>query len=418
MKGVQTVQNITHLPEYLVKDIEDLVSLSDRIKGNSRKMYAPVTLDMTKAHQLHEDVKRWSKRLDTSVYTEAAAQGIDVPELLEQRDPSPRNLSGEIVTELDALGRQLYAAGVNLNQTTVELFLAGSAAVLMPAIVNRWLREGQKLAGGAMGLWAIDREVNAMQVNPFHIEAESAAGDSAKAPQNTANQKRFGAVAEGGSLPVVRIGYRDKTVNLGTYGIDLRCDYKAVKYMSMTELRLIFIWIGMQLIYDQLDNIFTLIVSGDGDTGAPPSYLQISGGGAAGALLHADLIAGRVKMAVNGMMTTHWLGGVNEMTDFLNLSQFTGANYRDTPLDKVLGQGRNRGPIETPYGMLLPALAGTADYLAFMDQMFAVARVVEQRLMVETDKLIGELDEEVAISETVAYYKWTLDASGYIDYSA
>lgn len=415
MRG-QPTGTTAHLPEYLVAEVQNLIALSNRL-GHRSGLVSPIKVDMTRAEVLAKDVKEWSRRKDLSIYEEAASLKVDVWDLLELRDPSPRNLAGQICTELDALGRQLYAHDVNLNSTTVELFMSGQAAILMPALVTRWLREGQQLAGGGIGLWAIDKRVNSMTATPFHIEAASAAGDAALSPQNTFYGKRMGAVGESGHLPVVRIGYRDKDVKLGTYGIDLQTDYKAVKYMSMTELRLIFLFIGMQLIYDQLDNIFTLIVSGDGDTGAPPSYLQISGGGGAGALVHADLVQATVKLGANGMMVTHWIGGINELTDFLNLSQLTGANYRDNPIRSVL-QNQRRGPIQTDYGILLPALAGTADYLCFMDSMFAVARCVEQPLMVENDKLIGELHEEVAISETVAYYKWLQDGSGYIDYSA
>jgi hypothetical protein len=374
-----------------------------------------VTLDFDGARKTADMIREWSRTKDLALYHEAAEKGVYPWEALEQYDPSPRDLNGDIIVPLDAMERALYVLGINLSQATVDQFFAGPGMILMPAMALRWVRQGIQMANGASGVFTINRRVNGMNVNPIFLEAENAAGDAAKAPPTTSDRKRLGAAGFQG-LPITRIGYRDKDVKVGVYGRDIQFDYKVVKYASMTELRLIFNFVGMQIGYDDIGNIFQLIDVGDGSSGAPPTRLQIAGATGGGTLVFSDLIKAIVRMQEGGFRVTHWIGESDSLIDFLSLSQFTGANERDQTLRGLL---TGRGPFQTPLGTLLIAQnpPADADHLGFFDGAFAVAKGEEQPIAVETDKILQGQLEEVAIAGAWAFWRFAHDAAGMIDYS-
>lgn len=371
-------------------------------------------MSFDKAVKVGEEIKSMSERRDLALYEEAKQKKLYPWEVLEERDPSPRNFDGEIISPLDAMERCLYTLGVNMKITTVDQFYAGPAMILAPAMILRWVKQGMDMAFGAAGVYSINRKVTGMNINPLFLEAESAAADAAKAPATTTDGKRLGATA-GGDLPRTHVGYRDKDVKIGTYGRDLTFDYKVVKYATLQEMKLIFNFIGMQIAYDDYDNIYYIIENGDGSSGAPPSRLQITGSTAGGTLVFSDLITAIVRMQEGGFRISHWIGQSDSIIDMLALAQFSGANFRDQTL-KALFTGR--GPIETPLGNLVIApTLGTADYLAFFDGDYAIAKGEEAPITIETDKIIRQQFEEAAIVGSWAFWKFAHDASGFINYS-
>ena len=381
----------------------------ERNPAAAPKMSMP--MDMTASRALSKDIAQWSETGDLSLYKEAEQKKCYPWEVLEERDPSLTSPEGEILTPLDALGRALYSLGLNLSSMTVEQFAAGPGLILTPALVLRWVRQGVVMAAGSMGV-TVSRRVNGLNVHPIFLEAEEVAGDAAKAPPTTTDRKRLG--ASQGGLPRTHVGYRDKDVKIGTYGRDLTFDYSVLKYMSMQEMRLIFNYIGMQIGYDDIGNIFDIIDVGDGSSGAPPTRLQISGATGGGTLAFADLTTALVRLREGGFSLTHWVGQSDSMIDFLNLSQFTGANDRDQTLAQVFA---GRGPIDTPIGKLLITSQGDADHLGFFDGTFAIAKGEESPLTVETDKIIQMQFEETAVVGRWAFWKLAHDASGMVDYS-
>lgn len=401
--------------------VYDAVARAEELVRQTRidaeRAYAPVTMDLSGASKLAEEVARWTETKSLDLYQQAKQKGVEPWQVLEEIDPSPRNINGEMMVPLDALERVLYVMELDISSMTVEQFYAGKAMVLGPALVNRWLKEGYNMAFGGPTIFAVERRLTALTVHPLFLEAIGAAGDAAKAPPTTSGKKRLGALTESGSLPVTRVGYREKDVAVGTYGRDLEVSYDVVKYATVQELRIIFLYIGMQIAYDDIGNVFEVIDVGDGSSGAPPTRLQISGAGGAGALVFKDLVTAIARMAEGGFRVTHWVGESDSFIDFLSLAQFSGANERDWTLRELL---QSRGPFATPLGILLPSPnpPADADHLGFFDAMFAVARGIETPLMVEADKIIAQRLEEAAISGKWAFWKLCHDASGMIDYSA
>lgn len=398
-----------------IKRMQQEISRLTDIVGVIQKPSQNLAMDFDLSKKTAERVKMWSKSLDTELYRVAESENKYPWEVLEDWDPSPRDIDGQILTPLDAMERCLYSLGINLAAMTVEQFFAGPGMILAPAMVLRWVRQGIDMANGASGIYSINRRVNGMNVNPIFLEAANAADTAAQSPETTTAKKRL--APGGGGLPVTHVGYRDKNVKIGTYGRDLTFDYKVVKYASVVELKLIFNFIGMQIGYDDIGNVYELIDAGDGDSGAPPTRLQISGAGGAGTLVFNDITTAIVRMQAGGFRLTHWIGESDSMIDFLTLSQFSGANFRDQTLANLL---MGRGPFKTTLGTLLiaPNPPADADRLLFFDSEFAVAKGEESPITVEADKIIQMQFEEVAIVGSWAFWKFALDASGRINYSA
>ncbi len=401
--------------DYDIPRMQEEIARLTAMVGLVQKPNANLTMDFAQSKKSAEMIKQWSVEKNTELYDRSKNEGKYPWEILEDIDPSPRNLAGEILTPLDALERVMFSLDINLAHTSVDQFFAGPGMILAPAMVLRWIKEGITMSNGASGIWSINRRVNGMRVNPIFLEAAEVADTAAKSPETSTAKKRL---APGmGGLPVTHIGYREKDVKIDTYGRDMTFDYKVVKYASMIELKLIFNFVGMQIGYDDIGNIYELIDVGDGDSGAPPSRLQISGAGGAGVLVFADLVTAIMRLRAGGFSLTHWIGETDSMIDFMNLSQFSGANHRDETLRQLL---MGRGPLQTQLGTLLiaPNAPADADRLLFFDSMFAVAKGEESPITIETDKIIQMQFEEIAIAGSWAFWKFAHDASGRINYSA
>ena len=376
------------------------------------------TMDLGPSKQIADRIKVDSRNQDTGLYREATEMGISLNDYLETLDPSPRDPFNEVVSPLDALERVLYHLQTPARgPITVDQFISGPAAILMPALILQWVNEGMEMGFGSMGVFSAVRPISGMTMTPLYLEGDEQQG-VAKAPPTTRTGKRLGAAAKSG-LPKTIVTYRDKDVKLGVYGRVLDFSYEVVKYASLDELRLIFLFIGLQIAYDDIGNIFEIIDVGDGTSGTPPTRLQISGAGGAGTLTWQDIVMAVARLGEGGFRVTHWVGESDSLVDFLSIPQLTGAPGSNIGmlLGEILMQ---RGPYQTPFGTILisPNPPADVDHLAFFDQMFAVAKAQESALVIELDKIIAMRWEEVAISGTWGFWKWASDASGVIDYSA
>lgn len=377
----------------------------DRVVGNA-------VMDFSKTKLMADRVRDWTKSGSLEMYSIAKQKGLGIEEYLEEEDPSPRDMDGNLLVPLDAFER----LGVELDfglHTKVDHFFAGPGMTLMPALITRWVREGIEMGRGGQDLWSFIDEVEGLHAHPIAWEKEGAAAEAAQMPKTTVAKKQLSAAGKSG-LAVTHIGYRDADIALGTFGRVIDVDYAVVRNARMVKLRRIFQRIGVQIAFDEVGNVFSIILNGDGVTGVPPARLVISGSGGAGVLTFADLTTAIAQMAP--FRITHWVTDTNGIADFLNLSQFTGPNFRDQTLGSIMSGGE--GPIVTSLGVLLAGSGATADNIIFLDARFAMVKAVGQPLTVEADKIISQRWERVAISEELAYYKDESDASGRINYSA
>ncbi|MBU0985002.1 MAG: hypothetical protein KKA42_14105 [candidate division Zixibacteria bacterium] len=327
--------------------------------------------------------------VDRDLYLEADTRGLSLSELLETDDfdPSP---SG---SPLDAFDRQLALAGVHLNgknPTTVEQFFQ-KAAVLMPEFMMREIKRGQAMRPELARLIANTTTVSSNRYTPFHVD--------------TSNNARLSLrpIGESAEVPQLLVNEQTNAVTVPDYGLALKASYKALRYRSTSQFRVLLWYIGFRMQTDKIAMLVKTILDGDGNDNAA----AVINAGTSGVLDYDDLVTLWSSFAPFEMncMICH----VDALRTILTLEEFK------TPLAGYRFQ--NDGELFSPLGAaLVRSDEMPADRVIGLDTRFAVEEVVTQPLMVEYDKIIDQRLEEAVITESVTYAKVIQEASVVLDY--
>lgn len=260
--------------------------------------------------------------------------------------------------------------GVDLNKLTVERFFQSdpNAKWLFPDIVREAVVAGMKRKPVYPSLIVRDEHVEGTAYDiPYVEESES--------------EESVHAVAEGASIPESEIQYGDRVIRLAKLGRGVIASYEAVRRMSVDLLRVHLQRIGERLGHD-LDQLLALVLAnGDesGDASAPVTLKTAT----AGTWTYEDVLNGYLHLSLNHYFTpTHVLAGASLCKKLLGFSEFKEA---------VLFDFAKTGSLPTPLGMQLVPIEGQPDNrLTIMDAGYAVAKLTEQDLLVESDKLISQ----------------------------
>ncbi|HUV29495.1 MAG TPA: hypothetical protein VMY05_00190 [Acidobacteriota bacterium] len=321
-------------------------------------------------------------------YVEAEARGATLSELLEHEeyDPTPAGCP------LDAFERQLALAGIRLSgkaPTTVEQFFQ-KAAALMPEFMLREIKKGQAMRPELRRLVANSTAVASNRYTPFHVD--------------TSNTNRFSLrpIGDGAEVPHLLVTEQTHAVNVADYGLALRASYKALRYRTTSQFRVLLWYIGFRMQTDKIAMVVDCIINGDGNDNAASKINSATGG----SLTYDDLISLWAQFAPFEMNTI--ICHVNTLKTILTMDEFKDplAGYRF----------QNRGDLFSPLGAtLIRSDEVPTDFVIGMDHRFAVEEVVTQPLAVEYDKIIEQRFEEAVISESVSYAKVIGDGSVILD---
>jgi hypothetical protein len=313
---------------------------------------------------------------------------MTLSELLEcdEYDPTPSGCP------LDAFERQLALAGILLGgkmPTTVEQFYQ-KAPALVPEFMMREIRKGQAMRPELKRLVANSTTVASNRYTPFHID--------------TSNDARFSLrpVGEGAEVPHLMVTEQTHAVNVTDYGLALRASYKALRYRTTSQFRVLLWYIGFKMQTDKIGMVVDCVISGDGNEN-PASVINSD---ASGTLDYDDLISLWAQFAPFEMNSI--VCHINTLKTILTLEEFKDplAGYRF----------QNKGDLFSPLGATLVRSDDVpTDYVIGMDNRFAVEEVITQPLMVEYDKIIEQRFEEAVISESVSYAKVIREASVILD---
>lgn len=342
-----------------------------------RELTGPV--DLSRASEL---------KIDHDIYLEAEARGMTLSELLEtaEYDPTP---SG---SPLDAFERQLALAGIRLggkNPTTVEQMYQ-KAAALMPEFILREIKKGQSMRPELSSLIANSTTVANNRYTPFYIDTGSG-GNLSLRP-----------IGEGGEIPQLLVTEQNHAINVPEYGLGLKASYKALRYRTTAQFRVLLWYIGFRLQTDKISMIADCILNGDGNDNAA----TVINAESSGSLSYDDLISlwAQFEPFEMNSIVCH----VNNLKTILTLDEFKDplAGYRF----------QERGELFSPLGASLVRCDTVAtDLVIGLDSRFAVEEVITQPLMVEYDKIIEQRFEEAIVSESVAYAKVIKEASIVLD---
>jgi hypothetical protein len=352
------------------------------VAAEENKKRINVAVDLSRAKSI--DIGR-------DLYVEAQARGMSLTELLEQPeyDPSPPGCP------LDAFERQLAAKDLRVsgvNPITVELFYRGAPA-LMPEFMQREIRRGMNMRPELGRLLASTSRVNTSRYSPIYIDHSATDSEMSLRP-----------VGEGAEIPAVNVTEQNNTIAIPDYGLSLKVTYKALRYRSMAQFKVLLWYIGYRLQSDKAALVVDTIINGDGNSNAA----TVINTDVSGTVDYDDLVKfwNEFYPYRPNVLVCH----KDMVRTILTLTEFK---------DPIVGFSfQANGEITSPLGAtLIRCDEVPSDYVIGLDNRFAIEEVVGQPLMVEYDKIINQKIEEAVISESVAYAKVIREASLVLDNS-
>lgn len=326
--------------------------------------------------------------MSRDLYVEAESRGLTLSELLEceEYDPTPNGCP------LDAFERQLALAGVRLggkSPTTVEQFFQ-QAPALLPEFMLREIKKGQAMRPELGRLIANSTSVASNSYTPFFID--------------TSDDTKFSLrpIGDGADVPQLLVTEQNHAVKVTDYGLALKTSYKALRYRTSSQFRVLLWYIGFRIQSDKIAMVVDTIINGDGNSNGA----TVVNTAASGTLDYDDLISLWAQFSPFEMNTL--VCHIDQMKTILTLDEFKDpmAGYRF----------QNTGDLFSPLGARLIRCDDVpSDYVLGLDSRFAVEEVITQPLTIEYDKVIEQRFEEAVISESVTYAKVIKEASVILD---
>ena len=356
-------------------------------------------MDLTRSNTLKEKVIELSRTGSMAWYREAQEQGLTLSEYLEKMDPSPRDDQGKMASPLDAFERLLYVLDLPASgkeSITVDEFFVSKGMILSAELLMREIRRGYKMVQDPEELVAVSVPVNGPSVRPIYIKTDNA-------------QKSLALKEEGAEYPSVTMAYRDKELNIKDKGRRFDFTYKLVKNQKLAEFKNFLWWVGAQIAYDEIDDIYDIIINGDGTSSGATDHFD----GTPGTLAFSDLVHLAASFTVPAQMT-HILAAKSDIEVVLTMSQFQDPlSWRESELFARTGDYRAFRPVNAK---LVSAPNATATKLAALDHRFAIRESVSQPLMIEAEKVISQKLESAIVSKESVYSIMVEEAIGISDY--
>jgi hypothetical protein len=358
-----------------------------------------LSLDFSNSYALREKINEHSRSGNLALYAEAQERGLSFSELLEEMDPSPRRADGTLDTPLDAFERQLYLAGVvtaGRNATTLEQFLTGVGLILAPEYVSREIQRGYRMVQDPADLVAAIVPERGPSVKPIYIKTDYA-------------KKPLARRGDAANYPVVVLAYREKDASMVDRGRQFDFSYRVLKNQKLAEFRVFLNWIGAELAFDEITEIYGIVINGDGTSPAPSNSFN----GTAGSFGYSDLA--HLSLAFGGpARMTHLLGTKADIEKILNIPEFQDPQAFQGQMPFLAsGDYRSFLPMNT---RLVVCPGATATKFAALDHRFAVRESVAQPLLIEAEKVISQKLESAVISKESAYTIMVEDAVAISDY--
>lgn len=262
--------------------------------------------------------------------------------------------------------------GIDISRITVERFFQSdpNAKWLFPDIVRESVLAGLKRKPVYPQLIVRDEHIEGTVYDvPYVNETEADA------------EEELRTVAEGAAIPESEITYGDRIVRLDKKGRGVVASYEVIRRMSVDMLRVHLQRIGERLGRALDARVAHVLVNGDtSGSGTAPVSINTA---TSSTWAYGDLVSGFLKLNLEHYFTpTHMLADPDTCSAILNLAEIK---------DSALFDFAKSGNLPTPLGVkLVPMADHAADKLTIVDAGYAVAKLTEQDLLVESDKLINQ----------------------------
>jgi len=260
--------------------------------------------------------------------------------------------------------------GIDMRKISVDRFFQSdpNAKWLFPDIVREAVLTGLKRKPKYPSLIARDEQIQGTSYDvPFVVESET--------------EEEMRTVAEGATIPESEIRYGDRPVRIDKKGRSVVASYEVVRRMSVDLLRVHLQRVGERLGRHLDARLATVLVSGDSSGASTAAELVNTA--AVNVWTYADILKGFAKLTLDNYFTpTHMLANSGLMQTVLGLDEFK---------EGVLFDFAKTGNLPTPMGVqLVPMSDQPANKLTILDAGYAVQKITEQDLLVESDKLINQ----------------------------
>ncbi|MBI5093495.1 MAG: hypothetical protein HZB26_13770 [Candidatus Hydrogenedentes bacterium] len=260
--------------------------------------------------------------------------------------------------------------GIDLNRITVDRFFQSdpNAKWLFPDIVRDAVVSGLKRKPVYPQLIIRDEPIHGTAYDVPYVQENS-------------DEEELRKVAEGASIPESEITYGDRIVKLDKKGRGVIASYEVIRRMSVDMLKVHLQRIGERLGRNLDARLATVLVSGD-SSGAGTAPVTVNTA-TPGAWVYGDLVNGFMTLTLDHYFTpTHMLANAALCQTLLGLAEIK---------DSVMFDFAKTGNLPTPLGVrLVPMVDQPANKLTILDANYAVEKLTEQDLLVESDKLINQ----------------------------
>ncbi|CAK7080501.1 phage major capsid protein [Tissierella sp.] len=335
-------------------------------------------------------------KLEKGIYQDAIKEGKTFSEKLEELDPT-ENYKGTEHDGLDAFQRQLkrfdIATSGGNSDVVAKFYQTYESSVIFPEYLDRRVREGIEEGNILNQIVGTSTSIPAMQYTATY-------GDEI----DEADLELLD-IAEGAEFPETEIKLRDKTTKFYKRGRLLKITYEALQLMKIDVFGLHLRKIGMQIGKTQLKDAIKVLLNGDGNNNAAPSFTIGDGtiGGVAGTLTYNEIVKFWMEFK-EGYDVNTVIAPKDIITATLLMSEFkdpqAGFNYQSTgKMINPLGANWLRCDV-VPTGKLIG-----------MDKRYCLEEVTVSGTLIEYDKVINRQLERAAISEIKGFNKIYKDSA-------
>jgi len=260
--------------------------------------------------------------------------------------------------------------GVDLGQVTVERFFQSdpNAKWLFPDIVRESVLAGMKRKPVYPSLIVRDEPVSSTAFDvPYVVD--------------NAHEEELRTVAEGAVIPESEITYGNRIVRLDKKGRGVVASYEVIRRMSVDLLRVHLQRMGERLGRDLDARLAQVLAAGDNSGSATAPVVMNTA--TPETWTYTDLVAAYLTLAQDHYFTpTHMLVEASAGLQILNLPEFKDSNHFDFA---------RTGKLPSPFGVEIVPLADQPEgKVTILDAGYAVQKLTEQDLLVESDKLINQ----------------------------
>lgn len=259
--------------------------------------------------------------------------------------------------------------GIDLHRITVERFFQSdpNAKWLFPDMVREAVVEGMRSKPVYPQLIIRDEQIDSAVYDVPYV-------------QESEEEEELRLVTEGSAIPESEITYGDRIIRLDKLGRGVIASYEVIRRMSVDMLRVHLRRIGECLGRNLDKRLALILVYGDTSGNTVPEILNSQ---TAGSWSYSDLVKAFLHLTTKNFFTpTHLVADASTMEAILSLPQIADTGSFDFV---------RTGNLPTPLGVrLVPMADHPPNCFTLLDSRYAVQKLTEQDLLVESDRLISQ----------------------------